>query len=149
MDIAFIEARRTDIDTLLDLMAEYYAFDHIPYDRREARAALEGLLNDRTLGGVWLIRAGGEIAGYCVLTLWYSLEFRGRTAFVDELFVREGFRAKGIGTQALAFLADTAWQLGAKALRLEVERKNVAAKRLYGASGFETEERDLMTKRLA
>lgn len=149
MDIAFTEADRADIDMLLDLMAEYYAFDHIPYDRQEARAALEGLMSDRSLGRVWLIRAGGEAAGYCVLTLWYSLEFRGRAAFVDELFVKERFRGKGIGTKALAFLAETARLLGVKALRLEVEKKNVDAIKLYGTSGFESEDRDLMTKRMA
>ncbi len=148
MNTAFIEARPPDIDTLLDYMAEYYAFDRIPYDRQASHSALEGLINDRSLGRVWLIRSGDEAAGYCVLTLWYSLEFRGRTAFIDELFVREKFRGRGIGTQALAFLEETARQLGVKALRLEVESKNADARRLYGKAGFKSEDRDLMTNRL-
>ncbi len=147
MNITFIEAGGNDINTLLDLMQDYYAYDHIPYDRQAAQQALKQLVNDLSLGRIWLVRSDDEIAGYCVLTLWYSLEFRGRCAFIDELFVKEGHRGHGIGTQALEFLKRTAREMGVKALRLEVERKNADALELYRRAGFVTEDRDLMTCR--
>ncbi len=148
MRVTLTEAGRSDIDTLLGLMKDYYVYDHIPYDPRASRAALEELMGDHSLGRVWVIRSGRETAGYCVLTLWYSLEFRGRAAFIDELFIKEGYRGMGIGTRALGFLKETATALGMKALRLEVERKNVSARRLYEKAGFESQDRDLMTIRL-
>jgi GNAT superfamily N-acetyltransferase len=148
MQATFTEAMRSDIDVLLELMADYYAYDHLPYDRQAARAALEELISDHSLGRVWVIRSGNDVAGYCVLTLGYSLEFRGRAAFVDELYVRDGYRGRGIGTKALQFLKETARALGVKALRLEVERKNADAHRLYETTGFESQDRDLMTNRL-
>ncbi|MHB8846112.1 MAG: GNAT family N-acetyltransferase [Nitrospirota bacterium] len=149
MNVSFIDADRSNIETIVNFMREYYAYDHIPYDREAARSSLERLVDDRSLGRVWVIRYGEEPVGYCVLTLSYSLEFRGRSAFIDELFIREGYRGKGIGTRALQFLKDTARALGVTALRLEVERKNVDAKRLYRKAEFEDQARSLMTNKIA
>jgi GNAT superfamily N-acetyltransferase len=149
MHITFIDADRSNIETLVNFMAEYYAYDHIPFDREAARSAMEQLVSDHHLGRAWVIRYGDEAAGYCVLTLSYSLEYRGRSAFIDELFIKEAYRGKGIGTRALEFLKEIARALGVTALRLEVERKNVDARRLYRKAGFEDQDRHLMTNRIA
>jgi GNAT superfamily N-acetyltransferase len=148
MHITFIEADRSNIDTLVNFMALYYAYDHIPFNREAARSAMEQLMNNHSLGRAWVIRSGDEAAGYCVLTLGYSLEYRGRTAFIDELFVKEEYRGKGIGTRALEFLKDIARALGVTALRLEVERKNASAHGMYRKAGFEDQDRHLMTNRI-
>lgn len=149
MNIIFIDADRSNIQTIVNFMAGYYAYDHIPYDRVAALSSFERLVSDHSLGRAWVIRYGDETVGYCVLTLSYSLEFRGRTAFIDELFIKEGYRGKGIGTRALEFLKETARALGVTALRLEVERKNVDAQQLYRKAGFEDQDRSLMTVTIA
>ena len=149
MDISFIDADRSNIGMIVDCMAEYYAYDRLPFERGTARSLLEELVSDRSLGRAWEIQYGKESAGYCVLTMGYSLEFRGRFAVIDELFVREQYRGKGIGTRALEYLQETARALGVTALRLEVERKNVNAHRLYKKAGFEDHDRQLMTNRIA
>ena len=149
MHVTFIDADRSSIETLVNFMREYYTYDHIPFDQEASRSSLEQLVNDHSLGRAWVIRYGEETVGYCVLTLGYSLEFRGRTAYIDELFIKEAYRGKGIGTRALEFLKDTARALGVTALRLEVERKNVNAQRLYRKAGFEDQDRSLMTNKIA
>jgi len=149
MSVTFIEADRSNIEEIVDFMALYYAYDHIPFDQKAARSSLERLVDDHSLGRTWMIRYGGEAVGYFVLTLGYSLEFRGRTAFIDELFIKEGYRGKGIGMRALEFLKDTARELGVTALRLEVERKNASAHGLYRKAGFEDQDRHVMTNRIA
>ena len=149
MHITFIEANRSNIKTIVDFMVEYYAYDHIPFNREAAYLSIEWLVNDYSLGRAWVIHYGADAVGYCVLTMGYSLEFRGKTAFIDELFIQEGYRGKGIGTRALAFLKETAKALQVTVLRLEVERKNVEAQQLYRKAGFESHDRDLMTKRIA
>jgi GNAT superfamily N-acetyltransferase len=135
-----------DLDLLLDLMQGLYAFDHMPFDPARAWGALVVLLGDSSLGRVYLVEARGEVVGYAVLTLGYSLEFAGRYALLDELFILEAHRGRGAGRQVLPFLEDQCRAMGLQALRLEVARANRGARDLYAKMGFELHDRDLMTR---
>jgi GNAT superfamily N-acetyltransferase len=70
----------------------------------------------------------------------------GRDAFVDEIYLRESHRRQGIGTQAFAFLEQACRELGVRALRLEVEHRNAAAREFYRTAGFYDQQRHLMTR---
>jgi GNAT superfamily N-acetyltransferase len=135
MEIAFKVAETSDLDTLLTFTQEFNREDHHPYDQDIVRAGLVKLLNDNTVGQVWLIQANNEPAGYLVLTLGYRLAY-GRYAFIDEIYVRPNYRGQGIGRQALAWAEEACHALGVKALHLEVERENTRARALYSAIGF-------------
>ena len=93
-----------------------------------------------------MIEADGGPVGYVVLTLGFSLEFHGRDAFVDEIYIRAQYRGRGIGGKALAFAEGACRSLGVRALHLEVERKNTAAQAVYRKVGFKDHDRYLMTK---
>ena len=135
-----------DAPQLLGLMREFYAFEHITFDESRARTALARLLDDATLGRVFLIEEDGERAGYVVVAFGYSLEFHGRDAFVDELFLRPSFRGRGLGREVLRFVEDHCRASGVTALHLEVERKNTAAQEFYRRIGFHDHDRYLMTR---
>src|SRR5215469_2163459 len=126
----------SDAELLLDFMQAYYAFDGHAYDREKAGAALISLLENPTLGRAWIILEGDSPAGYIVLCFGYSLEWLGRDAFVDEFFLREEYRGRGWGKKTMAFLEDTARELGVKTLHLEVVDANEKALHLYEAIGF-------------
>jgi GNAT superfamily N-acetyltransferase len=145
MNFDLRDAGVNDLDLVLDLMQGLYASDHIPFDPARARRALLELLADSSLGRVCLAEAEGEAIGYAALTWGYSLEFGGRYALLDELFLREAHRGRGAGRQLLDFLAALCRGLGVQALRLEVERANRGARNLYTRMGFELHDRDLMT----
>ena len=83
--------------------------------------------------------------GYIVMAFDYSLEYRGKGAWVDEFFVRRSHRGQGIGAQALEFFAEQARQFGVTVVHLEVNHGNAAIE-LYRRMGFEEHERYLMTK---
>jgi ribosomal protein S18 acetylase RimI-like enzyme len=144
----FRPATPADIDVLLPMIGELYALDHIRFDEPVVRAALRTLLQEPSYGSVWLIADRDQPVGYLVLTFDYSLEFGGREAFVDELFVREQYRRRGIGTRALEFAEAACRERAIRALHLEVERTNGAAQRAYRKAGFVDHDRYLMTKRL-
>jgi diamine N-acetyltransferase len=144
----FVAARQGDLDRLLGWLAELYRQDHIPFDAVVVRSALGDLLDQPTLGQVWLIALDGQPVGYLILAFGYSVEYGGRTALLDELFVAEAYRGRGLGSQALRFAADTCRQLGRRALQLEVDRNNQDAQRLYRAAGFVDHDRYLMSLRL-
>lgn len=150
-----IELRRAGADDrglLLVLLRGLYECEHIPFDEARSARAVGGLLADPALGGIWIIERagatgerGGDPIGYAVLTLGYSLEFGGRFALLDELFIREEHRGAGAGRQVLARIEEICRGLGLQAVRLEVERTNRAARELYRKVGFEAHDRDLMT----
>src|SRR5262249_5360899 len=135
-----------DIEALIPMMSELYAHDGLSFDESMARRALLGLINNDKLGRVFLILLANEIAGYAVLTFGYSLEFHGRDAFVDELYLRDERRGQGIGKRTLEFLTVVCAENGVCALHLEVERSNANAQAVYRKFGFEDHDRYLMTK---
>jgi ribosomal protein S18 acetylase RimI-like enzyme len=139
-------ARPAEAERLVPLLREFYEYDHIAFDEPEARRALAQLLSDARLGRVYLIEASGELAGYLVLTFGFSLEFKGRDAFVDELFLRAEFRGRGIGTRALSVAEGACRAEGVRALHLEVERANTGAQEVYRRAGFKDHDRYLLTK---
>ena len=146
METTFTTAALGDIPTLLRFMREYYEFDHLPFDEQVAQTALERIVGDDALGRVWLIRYVDEPIGYLVLTLGYSLEYGGRDAFIDEVYIRSSHRGKGIGSAALAFAEEQCRVSGVRALHLEVERANTNAYGVYRKFGFVDHDRYMMTK---
>lgn len=138
-----------DVDTLIELMAEFYGESGYPLNRRHAAEAFRSLLSDDQLGHVWLIQAGAATVGYVVLTLGYSMEYGGRDAFVDDLFIQAPYRNAGLGSAALAQVRTFAESLGVRALHLEVGRDNEPAQVVYRRIGFVDNERQLLTLRLA
>ena len=148
MEPTFRPAKDGDIDTILGFMRLLYAQDGLAFDEPAARAALAGIVRDRSLGLVWMIDEGPEAIGYMVLTLGYSLMYRGRDAFVDELFIRADRRRRGIGRKAMAIMEQACHDLEVRALHLEVERANAAAQALYRKFGFVDHDQYLMTRHL-
>ena len=132
METRFNIAQPADTETLIDLMREYYAYDHISFDEPLARAALARLTDDETLGRIWLIEQGDQTIGYLAITLGYSLEY-GRDAFIDEVYLREPYRGQGIGQQAFTLAEEACRALGAQAF--------------YRKIGYEGHDRYLLTKR--
>jgi ribosomal protein S18 acetylase RimI-like enzyme len=134
-------ATLADFDRLLRLVEEFHAFEHVEQSDAIRRAALRPLLADPNLGRVWFIEHAGSAVGYVAVCFGYSIEFRGRDAFVDEVFISEAHRGRGIGGAALRELGREVEALGLKALHLEVDRDNAAARRLYESAGFRLRER--------
>jgi ribosomal protein S18 acetylase RimI-like enzyme len=129
-------AAETDAGTLLRFMREYYAFDGHGFDEQKAHVSLIGLLRDANLGRVWLILDGAGAVGYIVLCFGYSLEWLGRDAFVDELYLLEEYRRRGWGRKAMEFVEQEATSAKIRTLHLEVVRDNTTALEVYRKLGF-------------
>ncbi len=150
MPINFALAGADDLPELLAMMKELQVDDpwSCRFDEQLAHGAMEGLLRDPSLGRVWMIGSGSEKIGYIVMAFDYSLEYRGKNAWVDEFFIRPAHRGKGFGAEALAFFVAQARRLGVKAVHLEVNHGNPAID-LYRRVGFQDHRRYLMTKWIA
>ncbi len=136
-----------DLALLVSLMREFYDESGYPLDEGRARDALGRLTADPALGRLWLVLHGGEPVGYVALTLGFSLEYYGRDAFVDDLYIRPAFRGAGLGTRVLEAVEAACPALGIRAVHLEVERANGRAQGLYRKRGFRDNDRQLLSKR--
>jgi len=78
----------------------------------------------------------GEPAAYALFFGYYST-WVGRGLFLEDLFVREAFRGRGIGTAMLAAVARAAVDEGCYGIRWEVLDWNKSAVAMYKNLGAE------------
>lgn len=144
--MSFRRAALDDLPALLALQAEFYAHEGYPWERVRAERVMRELLGEPLYGLLFAAVADSAIVGYLVVTFGFSLEFGGRDAFVDELYVEESARGRGLGTEALRVAEQACAEAGIHALLLEVEHVNPRARALYERSGYVAHDRHLMTK---
>ena len=148
MGIDFRSCAVSDVNFLNDFVCEYYAFDGLLYDAELVREALSELICEERLGRVWLVELNQLPIGYIVLTFGFILEFHGKHAVIDEVYLRSDYRGRGYFQMALGFVETFCRDSNIRCLRLEVETRNAFAQRAYRKAGFHQHERLLMTKLL-
>ena len=134
----------SDIEVITQMMQDFYAIDNYPMDVEVAKNLFQEFISNEHLGKSWMIYSENEIVGYIILTFIFSFEYGGKIAFVDELFIKETARGKGIGKEAIQFIQQEVPKLSLKLLYLEVEPHNENAQKLYLAHDFERHNRKLM-----
>lgn len=149
MNLNFISADNSNIDTLIELMQELYEFYRLSFNPSIASKALSTLLGNASLGRVWLVTYNNEAIAYVVLTFLYSLEYQGRVGFIDELYVRESHRGQGVGTKILNFIEEICLSLAIQVILLEVDGSNSRIQDFYRLKvGFKNTNRTLMVRHL-
>lgn len=133
-----------DIETIVTLMQEFYAIDNYPIDIEASKGLFEEFIANKNLGKSWLILSDNQLVGYIILTFVFSFEYQGKIAFLDELYLSEKARGKGIGSKAIEFIQNESHKLSLKLIYLEVEQHNEKAQKLYLAHDFELHNRKLM-----
>ena len=146
--IRFEPARPEHADIFITMMRALEQADpgKTPFDEQRRRTIFDQFVRDSPYGRAWLIVEGERPAGYVVLTVSFSFEYRGCDAYIDELYIAEEHRGRGIGRQAMEFVETVARELGVNAMHLEVSRDNEAALELYRRIGYVDHGRYLMTK---
>jgi GNAT superfamily N-acetyltransferase len=125
-----------DIPLLVGLMTEFYT--EAGYDLNHSRAAeaFAAILADERLGYVWIIQAEDHDVGHLVLTLRYAMEYGGIIACLDDLYVKSGWRNKGLSSGAVAEVRNFCEGVGIRALTVEVGHDNAPAQTVYRRAGF-------------
>lgn len=126
------------------MMRDFYAIDHYPIDPAVSVKLFREFISNEKLGKAWLILSNDEVVGYVILTFVFSFEYQGSIAFLDELYVSEKARGRGIGNQTIQFIQSEAQKLALKIIYLEVEPHNEKAQQLYLSNHFEMHKRKLM-----
>lgn len=104
----------------------------------------EMMRSDVYVQGYMLVCDGNNV-GYCVTMKTYSVEAGGITIWIDELFVLEEYRSKGLGRELFKYIEENV-DKKLRRIRLEVELENGRAISLYKKMGFEPAPYDGMWK---
>ena len=149
MALTITQATAADLEVLFEMMRHMQQDDpwSEPFHEPTVRANLAEFLRNPAYGVAYLVREESVPIGYLVICFDYSLENRGKGAWIDELFVEASHRGKGIGTQLLNLAETASREHTAKVLHLEVNHGNPAIE-LYRRRGFAEHERYLMSKAL-
>jgi len=133
-------ARPTDDDVIVSMCLALNGED-------PGLSAVEGATVLRTLaafraephrGQAVVVELGGVVLGYALLVPFWSNELGGCVCQIDELFVQDGFRSRGIGTSLFEAIAAHALfsHEDVVALALGVTADNQRARALYERLGF-------------
>lgn len=85
----------------------------------------------------YILEHDGDTAGYGLISKTYSQEAGGYVYWLEELYILERFRSKGLGAEFIKYLEATK-EPGVTRLRLEVEEENTRAIALYKKLGYQT-----------
>lgn len=98
--------RSEDKKTYMEMAREFYHSDAVLHpvpDTYFERTADEALRSD-VYAEIFLFECENEAAGYGLIAKTYSQEAGGMVWWIEEVYVREAFRSKGIGREFLHIL---------------------------------------------
>lgn len=102
----------------------------------DRETALVPLLEGSPHGAVWLIGPRAAPVGYIAITFGWSLSKGGLEGHIDEVFVRETVRGRGVGTEVLSALIGELECGGLKALSVGLEDDQTRLGRICARLGF-------------
>jgi GNAT superfamily N-acetyltransferase len=130
-----------ELETVLPMIADYQRFYRVEdIDGERNRRFFHRFLqpsDDGLLLGAW---DGSRLLGYACLYWHFSSLSAAETVLMNDLFVAEAERGRGIGRALIEASAEVARGRGAHSLEWSTEPGNVTAQRLYDATGAERSE---------
>ncbi len=132
------KAEITDRKLLNDLFSEFYASEAVlhPVPQSFHDATLDELFSDCSRQRAYLLKDGEISVGYALLSEKFSHEAGGMELWLEELYLREDARGKGLGSAFFQFLFKQAERERICRIRLEIEPDNTRAAALYRRWGF-------------
>lgn len=123
-----------DRAAVLELMRVFYASPAVLTNGSEEIFAAD--IDACVSGSPYLegyILEDGEMQGYAMVAKSFSTEFGKPCIWIEDLYIREAFRGKGIGKSFFDFITE---KYAGCIFRLEVEEENTPALALYKKCGF-------------
>jgi GNAT superfamily N-acetyltransferase len=114
-------ATEADQEAVINLLLAQLHEHGIMIQATEIAAAVEGVFYRPERGSLFVATMQGIIIGVAYLSLTWTLEHRGKTAWLEELYVVPEHRNEGIGRGLLTAVCDHAIAQGCAAVDLEID----------------------------
>lgn len=136
-----------DRDDYIRFSTEFYNSSAVdkPVPREHFEQGFDEMMRSDVYVQGYMLVCDGNNVGYCVTMKTYSVEAGGITIWIDELFVLEEYRSKGLGRELFKYIEENGDEK-LRRIRLEVELENGRAISLYKKMGFEPAPYDGMWK---
>ncbi len=123
-------ATESDLTQLAQLFDAYRQFYKQPADLERARDFIGERLN-RNDSWLLVAQSQDDLIGFCQMYPSFSSTNTSRIAILNDLFVAQNARSKGVGKDLMRTAEDLAKKLGLSALELSTAIDNQTAQSLY------------------
>lgn len=130
------EMTEADAEKVLEMMRVFYSSPAVLSNGSEDifRNDIQNCVGNSPYLEGYIFTEGNKILGYSMLAKSYSTEFGKPCIWIEDLYIEQEYRGKGIGTEFFAFIEK---KYPNSVLRLEVEQENQNAIRVYEKCGYE------------
>ena len=137
MDLQFRDCTEADLPIVQNYVISLYK--KAPLGMEMTPMKIHQTFQEFTLkpekGRIIVFEIDNRVVGYAILVFFWSNEFGGDVIEIDELFVQEDYRDRGIGKTFFQWLEET-WHSQAVAFALQTTPTNERAIAFYQRMGF-------------
>lgn len=130
------DVKQTDKEAFLSMAEAFYTSPAVEHrvKREHFHTTFETAMRENPYLRVVILESTGETAGYAILSFTYSNEAGGMVVWIEEVYIKDAYRGKGLGSELLAF-AESEYRT-VKRFRLEATKFNTGAISLYQKQGY-------------
>lgn len=131
------ELKQEDRELYLKMAHDFYHSPAVlhPVPDSYFERTFEECINGGTYVRAFILEYDGQPAGYGLIAKTFSQEAGGYVYWLEELYILEEFRSKGLGSEFFAYVEEHKEE-GVLRFRLEVEEDNTRAAALYERLGY-------------
>ena len=134
MEVTIRLAEEADFERLINLMGEFASFENHSEDMANT---VERMKAEKEFFKCFVAETDENyIAGYAAWFFAYYT-WSGKALYIDDLYVEENLRGKGIGTKLINTVIEFATRSGCHKVRWQVSDWNEPAKEMYRKMGAE------------
>ena len=128
---------RNDINAFNSMVLSLYKED--PPGRKMSARKIQRTISELTAhpsrGSIIMIHAETEVVGYAIIIHYWSNEYGGNIACIDELYIKPRWRKRGVGSKCIDYISRRSGTKF-KGMQTETTPKNRRAMLFYGNCGF-------------
>lgn len=121
---------------VLDLMERCHQELALQSEPEHRDAAVLPLLEGSPLGAVWIVGPARAPLGYVIISFGWSVADGGMTGTLQEVFIRENVRRRGIGTEVVRAISVSLRKAGLRTLSAEMAPDKALAQRFCERCGL-------------
>jgi len=142
----FCDHDLTELDQMIFALFQEDAHGEV-MSHQKIHCTLQELLQHPEKGTITVFCVDEAVVGYAIVIYYWSNEYGGNIASIDEFYVKPSWRGKGIGTSFLEYVVAVKGD-SVKGLQLEVTPVNEQAFAYYCRRGFQAAKNRHLFKKL-